>query len=253
MILTNRPCALVVSLWLSLLMVSASAETVYVSDRFEIGVHDDINFDSVILAVIASGTPLTVIARNGDFVQVSTPDGTTGWVDARYVVSEQPGAALSGEQDAELRQAMRSLGDARADVEVLRQRVTELQRDAATAAHDSPDIAKPNPLAGNEDSAKLKEAQRALGNLTKENRELKTRLTDLQASRGASANSAADPEAKKQPGPLENIMRGPLSDETQSWTPWRWLLFGSILLLSFATGGYMVDWESRRRHGGFRV
>jgi SH3 domain protein len=250
---TNRPCALVVSLWLSLLMVSASAETVYVSGRFEIGVHDDIKFDSVILAVIASGTPLTVIARNGDFVQVGTPDGTTGWVDARYIVSERPGVALRDGQDDELRKVMRSLGDARADVEVLRQRITELRRDVATAAQDAPDIAESNSLADNEDSAKLKEAQRALENLAEENRELKTRLTDLQASRGVPANLPADSEAKKRPGPLDSIMRGPLSNETQSWTPWRWLLFGSILLLSFATGGYMVDWESRRRHGGFRV
>jgi hypothetical protein len=30
-------------------------------------------------------------------------------------------------------------------------------------------------------------------------------------------------------------------------------MFGSILLLAFAAGGYAVDWESRRRHGGFRI
>jgi len=250
---TSRPCALLVFLWLSLLMVSTSAETVYVSDRFEIGVHDDISIDSVILAVIASGTPLTVIARSGDVVQVSTPDGTTGWVDARHIVSELPAVALREEHDAKIQEILRSLGDARAQVEVLRQRITELQRDAATTAHESPGIARPISLAGDEDSAKLKDAERALENLEEENRALKTRLTDLQASLGASAKLAADSEAKKQPGPLENMMRGPLSNETQTWTPWRWLLFGSILLLSFATGGYMVDWESRRRHGGFRV
>ena len=250
---TSRPRALVVFLWLSLLMVSASAETVYVSDRFEIGVHDDINVDSVILAVIPSGTPLTVIARNGDVVRVSTPDGTTGWVDARYIVSERPGVALRDGQDDELRQVMRSLGDARAEAEVLRQRIAELRRDAATAAHDSPDIAKPISLARNEDSAKLKEAQRTLEKLQEENRELKSRLSDLQASRGAPEKLAADAEAKKQPGPLENMLRGPVSNEAQTWTPWQWLLFGSILLLSFAAGGYMVDWDLRRRHGGFRV
>ncbi len=249
MVLTNRPCVLAVSLWLSLFMVSAGAETVYVSDRFEIGVHDGVNIDSVILAVIASGTPLTVIARNGDVVQVSTPDGTTGWVDARYIVNEPSGVALRDE----LREVMRSLGDARAEAEVLRQRISELQRDAATAAHDSPGIAKPISLAHNEDSAKLKEAQRTLENLQEENRVLKTRLTDLQASRGAPEKLAADSEAKNQPGPLEDMLRGPVSKEAQTWTPWQWLLFGSILLLSFAAGGYMVDWESRRRHGGFRV
>ena len=249
----NRPCALAVFLWLSLLMVSASAETVYVSDRFEIGVHESTAIDSVILAVIASGTPLTVIARDGDFVQIRTPDGTSGWVDAGYIVSERPGVVLRDEQDAKLQQAVRSLGDARAEVEVLRQRVTELQRDATTAAHNSPEIAKPISLAPNEDSAKLEEAERALERLEEENLELETRISDLQASRVESAKLAADSEAKKPEGALENMLRGPVSNESQTWTPWQWLLFGSILLLSFAAGGYMVDWESRRRHGGFRI
>ena len=65
---------------------AARAETLYVSDRFEIGVHDTAALDSVIVAVVPSGTPLTVLGRNGEFVQVQTPDGIKGWVDARYVV-----------------------------------------------------------------------------------------------------------------------------------------------------------------------
>lgn len=249
----DRPRVLAMFLGLCIWTVSANAETVYVSDRFEIGVHDNTNLDSVILAVIASGTPLTVLARNGEFVQVSTPDGTTGWVDARYIVGEQPSVALSDEQEAKLRQTQRTLGDARAEVEVLRQRITELQRDATTAAHDSPAIAKPISLAPNEDSAKLKDAQRALENVKEENRELKTNIADLQASLGASKKMAADSKAKTEPGTLDNLLRGPVSNEVKRWTPSQWLMAGSILLLSFAAGGYMVDWESRRRHGGFRI
>jgi SH3 domain protein len=249
----SRPCALTVFLWLSVVMVSAGAETVYVSDRFEIGVHDNTNIDSVILAVIASGTPLTVVARNGEFLQVSTPDGTTGWVDARYIVSERPSAAPNGEQDAKTQELLRSLGNARAEAEVLRQRISELQRDAATAAQNSPGIAKPISLARNEDSAKLKDAERALESLGEENRALKTRIADLQASHAVAAKMAADSEAKKPQKALDNILGGPLKNAARTWTPWQWLLFGSILLLSFAAGGYMVDWESRRRHGGFRI
>jgi SH3 domain protein len=247
------PRALAMFLGLCVWMVSANAETVYVSDRFEIGVHDNTNLDSVILAVIASGTPLTVIARNGEFVQVSTPDGTIGWVDARYIIGEQPGVAVRDEQEAKLRETQRTLGDARAEAEVLRQRITELQRDAATAAHDSPAIAKPISQTPNEDSAKLEDAQRALSNLKEENRELKTNIADLQASLGASEKRAADSDANTQPGTLDSLLRGPVSNEAKRWTPSQWLMAGSILLLSFAAGGYMVDWDSRRRHGGFRV
>lgn len=240
-------------LGLCVCMASVNAETVYVSDRFEIGVHESTKLDSVILAVIASGTPLTVVEREGEFVQISTPDGITGWVDARYVVSEQPSVSVRDEQDTKLKEAQRTLGDARAEIEVLRQRISELMRDAATAAHNSPAIAKPISLAPNEDSAKLKDAQRALGDLKDENRELKTNIADLQASYEASEKMTADSEADNDEGALLDLMRGPVNSEVKNWTPWQWLMFGSILLLSFAAGGYMVDWESRRRHGGFRI
>ena len=249
----TRPCALATFLWLVLLTVPAGAETVYVADRFEIGVHDNTNIDSAIVAVIPSGTPLTVVDRNGEFVEVNTPDGVRGWVDTRYVVSDKPSVALLEEHDAKLQDAVRSLGAARAEVEVLRQRVTELQRDAATAAHNSPGITKSVSLVANEDTTKLKDAERALENLAQENQQLKIHIADLQAIQTASAKSAAESEATEKHEGRESIWQGPVRNEARTWTPWQWLLFGSILLLAFAAGGYAVDWGSRRRHGGFRV
>ncbi|GMQ77245.1 MAG: hypothetical protein BMS9Abin01_2570 [Gammaproteobacteria bacterium] len=254
---TTRPCVLAIFLWLSVMTVPASADTVYVSDRFEIGIHESTNIDSVIIAVIPSGTPLEVLDRDGEFVEVSTPDGTRGWVDARYVVDEKPSVALLEERDAKLQEAVRSLGAARADVEVLRQRIAELQSDAATATDGSADVAKPVPLAPDEGSANLAEAKGEIEKLAEENRQLKIRIGDLQAlqvsSENSSENSSAEPRAKENEESRESIWRGPVTDEARTWTPWQWLLYGSILLLAFAAGGYAVDWELRRRHGGFRV
>ncbi len=250
---TTRPGVLAMFLWLTALTVPAGADTVYVSDRFEIGIHESADIDSVIIAVIPSGTPLEVIERDGELVQVSTLDGTTGWVDARYVVSEKPSVALLEERDAKLQEAVQSLGTARADVEVLRQRIAELQRDAATATRYPPDVAKPIPLARNEDSASLEDAKGELENLAEENRQLKIRIADLQTLQVSSGDSSAEPRAKEKEESRENIWRGPVTDEARTWTPWQWLLYGSILLLAFAAGGYAVDWELRRRHGGFRV
>ena len=241
-------------LWLAVLTApAASGETVYVSDRFEIGVHDSTNIDSVILAVIPSGTALDVAERQGDFVRVKTPTGITGWVDARYVVAEKPSVALLEERDRKLADAARSLGDARAEVEVLRQRVNELQRDAATAAQRSTDIAKPMALVSSEDSLKLKNAQQALEKLTGENQQLRARVADLQAQQSASQKSLAASAEKMREASAGSIVTAPASAEMRSWTLWQWLLLGSIVLLAFAAGGYVVDWESRRRHGGFRV
>lgn len=251
----TRWLSMAACLWLCLLAAApmANAETVYVTDRFEIGVHENTNIDSVILTVIPSGTPLTVIDRDGEFVEVNTPAGIKGWVDARYVVNEEPSVALLQERDEKLSEAVRSLGAARAEVEVLRQRVSELQRDAATAAHHAPDMAKPISLKSNEDSAKLEEAQRALEQLANENQQLRGRITDLQAIQSASEKSLTASAEKAREESLANIMQGPASAEMRFWTPWQWLLFASIVLLAFAAGGYVVDWESRRRHGGFRI
>ena len=249
----SRPCALATFLWLVLLTAPASAETVYVADRFEIGVHDNTNLDSAIVAVIPSGTPLTVIDRNGEFVKVSTPDGVRGWVDTRYVVSEKPSVTLLEERDAKLQDALLSLRTARGEVEVLRQRVTELQRDAATAARNSPGITKSVSLVANENASKLKDTERELENLAKVNRQLKIHIADLQAIQIASAKSAVESTLTENEDGGESIWHGPVSNEARTWTPWQWLMFGSILLLAFAAGGYAVDWESRRRHGGFRI
>jgi SH3 domain protein len=249
----KRLRVLAVSVWLCVLTTAAAAETVYVAERFEIGIHDETNIDSVILAVIPSGTPLTVVSRDGDFVEVTTATGIKGWVDARYVVAEKPSVALLEERDKQIETTARALGDARAEVEVLRQRVSELQRDAATASHNSPGIAKPISLAANEDTAKFKEAERALEALSKENQQLKARVSDLQAMQIASEKSMAESEAQLSEKSLGTMLQGPVHNEMLAWTPWQWLMFGSILLLAFAAGGYVVDWESRRRHGGFRV
>jgi SH3 domain protein len=255
---TSQSCVLAMFLWLSVLTAPAGAETVYVADRFEIGVHESTNFDSVIVAVIPSGSPLEVITRDGEFVEVRTPDSTRGWVDARYVVSEKPSVALLEERDGELREAVQSLGTVRAEVEVLRQRMTELRRDAATAARSSAGVATPVPLAPNEDSAKLEEASREREKLAEENQQLKIHIADLEALQIASAMSAAEPESKEKDAmeieeARNNVWRGPVIDEVRAWTRWHWLLLGSFLLLAFAAGGYAVDWRSRKRHGGFRL
>lgn len=250
---TGRAPLAAVCLGLLLAAGAVAAETVYVTDRFEIGVHESTELDSIILAVIPSGTTLTVVAKEAGFVRVRTPDGVEGWVDARYVGPDKPSVALLDERDARLLEAARSLGDARAEVEVLRQRIAELQRDAATAAQNSSTAPERVTVASGADAAKLEEAERMLAGLTRENLQLKARVTDLQASVGALERSVSAAESEADAHSRSDVWRGPIREEGRSWTVWQWLLFGSILLLAFAAGGYAVDWESRRRHGGFRV
>jgi SH3 domain protein len=261
MSMAMRTRAWLALIWLGTFTLAVSAETVYVSDRFEIGVHESTDIDSVIVAVIPSGTPLEVAGRNGEFVQVTTPDGIKGWVDGRYLVGERPsGGGAVADYDAKLEEATRALGAARAEVEVLRERVKELQRDAATASDASRGFAritkpatKPASAATNEDSAMLENANREIEKLARENRQLKGDVEELKAVQIAAAQSVAESAGAENEAMSAKIWRGPVTEEAKSWTPWQWLLFGSILLLAFAAGGYAVDWDSRRRHGGFRI
>ena len=169
------------------------------------------------------------------------------------MATEKPSVALLEERDRKLAEAARSLGDARAEVEVLRQRVSELQRDAATASQRSADIAKPVALVSSEDALKLKDAQQALEKLEGENQQLRARVADLRTQQRAVQPSPEASAEKTREASAGSILPAPASAEMRFWTPWQWLLLGSIVLLAFAAGGYVVDWESRRRHGGFRV
>jgi cytochrome c-type biogenesis protein CcmH/NrfG len=176
------------------------------------------------------------------------------------VAARPSGGASVADYDAKLEEATRALGAARAEVEVLRERVKELQRDAATASDASRGFAritkpatKPASAATNEDSAMLENANREIEKLARENRQLKGDVEELKAVQIAAAQSVAESAGAENEAMSAKIWRGPVTEEAKSWTPWQWLLFGSILLLAFAAGGYAVDWDSRRRHGGFRI
>ena len=124
---------------------------------------------------------------------------------------------------------------------------------STTAARSASAATTQVALESSEDTAKLKETERQLETLSRENRVLKVQMADLQATKAELEESAAATAPENDRGPAELIWQGPMSNEGRAWTPWQWLLFGSILLLAFAAGGYAVDWESRRRHGGFRI
>jgi SH3 domain protein len=236
----------------ALLALPAHGDSVYVIDRLEIGVHQGTDLDSVILAVVPSGTELTVMDRDGEFVEVRTPDGVTGWVDGRYVVDEKPGSAVLGEREAEFAEATRALGAARAQVEVLRQQLVELQLSVDEQQKQQENTPTPTPDENNE---KLSQALSDLQALADENQRMKGEISRLEAARTTAANelAMAREEMKKEVTVSAELPPVEQFATSAPWSPWQWLLFASILLLAFGAGGYLVDWEARRRHGGFRI
>lgn len=72
--------------------VSVRAQTVWVSDQFEINLRTGPSTSNAIRLVVPSGTPLEVLERDQElgYARVRTGGGTEGWVLSRYLMNEPP-------------------------------------------------------------------------------------------------------------------------------------------------------------------
>ncbi len=80
----------------------ALAATAYVSDDLILGVYSQQNQSAERLATLHSGASVETLASSGDYTQVRTADGTTGWVKSSFLVSHEPAAARVKELEDEL-------------------------------------------------------------------------------------------------------------------------------------------------------
>jgi SH3 domain protein len=78
------------------------AATAYVSDQLILGVYAQQNQGGERLATLHSGASVETLASNGDYTQVRTVDGVTGWVKSTFLVSREPAAARVKELEDEL-------------------------------------------------------------------------------------------------------------------------------------------------------
>ncbi len=73
---------------------AATAETVYVSENYEITMRTGPATDRKIISLIESGTALTVVEKGQDWSKVRTQNGRMGWVLNRYITTNEPCAML---------------------------------------------------------------------------------------------------------------------------------------------------------------
>ncbi len=223
------------------------AETAYVIDKLLVGVHQDKDLNSAIVKVLPTGTKLEVLQRDGELAEVRDEDGTSGWVDAAYLMEQAP---------AEIR------------VQTLMTENEDLRKKLAAGGSETP-------AAGDRDE------------LAKENTDLKGKLSaaklkvgELQATVGAlEAKAAARPttpadtviaelekENRKLARELEAAVQknGRLESELDDRDPVIPVAIngfstpvvvglGVAFLLAFGGGVYFMDYLNRRRHGGFRI
>ncbi len=72
------------------IFTSARAETLYVAERMRIGLRAEATETAAVVKTVETGTPLEMIERVENFVQVRDPQGTMGWAEARYLTPELP-------------------------------------------------------------------------------------------------------------------------------------------------------------------
>ena len=202
---------------------TALAETRYVSDRLEITLRTGTSTQYSIIRMLPSGMRLEVLERDAEsgYTRVRTPDGTEGWVLARYLMA-QPAArdqvAVATERAAN---ASLRVTDLEAQVEAL-----SAERDALQAQRDGLE----SELA--EVRAELERIRRVSASaveLDKANRELRTRVA-----------------AAEQDGTLLRAEIAELKRNTQR----DWFVAGAgVLVLGLVLGLVLPRLRWRRRSG----
>lgn len=91
----------------------ARAETLFVTDALNIGLHSEADIDSPITGLVPGGTALTVLARSGELAEVRAANGPSGWIDGSYLVTEKPARARARELEIEAQRLRAELASLR--------------------------------------------------------------------------------------------------------------------------------------------
>lgn len=248
-----------VAIGLLLLGLDLQAAPSYVIDKLLVGVHEEKNLDSAIIKVLPTGAELTVLETDGELALIEDQEKVRGWVDSAYLTDEPP-AALR-------------LAALQRDKRALEAEVEKLKRSAPAAssggADNAPSGAEVDALTNEntELKAKLSEQRLRAGKLQSEAAALKAelrnhqappdqRLVELERDRDELAG-----QLEQAKGKIDDLSARASLTETSALVPlvvkeYFLSISISVLLLvalGFGAGLYVVDFLSRRRHGGFRV
>lgn len=248
------------------------AESMYVTDRVLLGVHQQASENSAIIQSIPSGTAVEVIGREGDFTKVKLINGTEGWVSSKFLMSEAPSTAQYDKLFAEnqknletLKKLNATLSKRERDVQIYRDELSNAKTTISELKKGSKVTEVAKAVADPETEKKLREAETKIAELTKQLEEIKTAST-------TSVNSEEDIKAALKYAEEENAAlqarielavsnlsgeKAPTPEELAGIRPrfplWYWLLMVIALAIGVGGGVMWMDHQSRKRHGGFRV
>jgi len=254
----------------SLLLSSAYAERLYVTDRILLGVHAAAEKNSLLVDSVPSGTSLEILDENNGFKKVKLPNGTEGWVDAAFLSAEQPAPAqyanllkLHENTKTELTQLSEKLKKVERELQVRQDELSNAKTSIQELRKNktAPVAENITPITNTDD---LDTANEEIESLKKQIRELKaaqemTARTD--ETENESVNTAEELATLR--ARIELAMQNLKGEEVltlddiasirPSMPSWFWGLFILVLVLGIAGGILFMDYRNRKRHGGFRV
>ena len=120
--------------------MTASGDTVYVTDNLRLGLHLAPDTSDRAFQYLDSGQEMEVLTRDRNYANVRLPNATEGWVKAAYLVDIKPAklivAEITAERDAlsvELAETQQAFAAPAAAIEALRSDAAALEEQLALA------------------------------------------------------------------------------------------------------------------------
>ncbi len=254
---------------LILLSGVASAETMYVTDRILLGVHEEPQEESVLVKSIVSGTTVEVTASQGAFSKVKLSDGTQGWVSSGFLKKEKPAVAEVDELYKKNENSNNSLKLVNAEL-TKKERELQVRRDELSNANTTIKEMKKKLAAGGTvpviDDIKFQEMQKKIVVLTKQLAEMTVAKQAADKTMQTMGNTNVEALQRKNNDLLARIesakanLNGdtvPTPEQLAAIRPdfplWYWGLLLLVFIFGLIGGLQWMDYMNRVRHGGFRI
>lgn len=109
----------------------ATAETAYVTDRLQLGLHLAADTSDRAFRTVESGQEMEIISRDRNYASVRLPDGAQGYVKAAYLVFEKPAKLIVSELQAAHQKLQEDMETARAEYAAPADSIAALKRQIA--------------------------------------------------------------------------------------------------------------------------
>ena len=233
---------------LILMLSTATIRGAHITDKLLAGLYENPDGTEDPISLLTSGTPLEILARQGDYAQVRLGDDRTGWVEARFISEEKPAKARLLEAQAKNAELQRQLAEVWAQMRLFRSDKGAVPvGPAAVSAGPSPRLPQSEkPVPGsNGEPRRVADLERQLETARRE----AERQIDFERQRSA----VLEAENRR----LRERLAAPLAIEPASdrvgWRPWLVSLLAALLLLSFVAGIVFKNYRIYRRYGKHRL